>query len=221
MRISTESFRIKFRNKVVIPMVKKSLNKRLHNKRFTIISNNCWGGTVYETYNLQKQTPTIGMFIMPQDYVKFLESLEYYLAQPLIFIDPIDSKWKKELEKKSNWGTYLIGKLADIELHMLHYHNEDIALEKWNKRINRIDYEQLIVKFNDQNGCTVDDIRNFLSLSYNNKICFVANPDMKCSSEVILIEQPGDKKHGIDASREPFGKTKYLDLSNYINKLNV
>lgn len=36
--------------------------KGLENTDFTIISNNCWGGMVYESYNLPKQSPTVGLF---------------------------------------------------------------------------------------------------------------------------------------------------------------
>ena len=32
-------------------------NKKLKNKDFTIISNNCWGGMIYEVYGLQKTSP--------------------------------------------------------------------------------------------------------------------------------------------------------------------
>lgn len=36
--------------------------KKLTSTDFTIISNNCWGGMMYESYNLPKQSPTVGLF---------------------------------------------------------------------------------------------------------------------------------------------------------------
>lgn len=39
--------------------------KGLENTDFTIISNNCWGGMVYESYNLPKQSPTVDYFLWP------------------------------------------------------------------------------------------------------------------------------------------------------------
>lgn len=215
-----EALRLNIRNRIVIPLIRKKLHNELKDKNFTIISNNCWGGTVYESYNLQKQSPTVGMFIMPKDYIKFLNNLEYYLMQSLEFIEPQESKWKSVLENKSNWGTYLIGKLDDIELHLLHYHDKEKALEKWNKRIKRINREKLLVKFNDQNGCTIKDIQDFLSTPYKNKLCFVANPEMKIDSDnVILIKQKDDITEGIKASREPFRSCKYLNLTKILNQL--
>lgn len=40
----------------------KYRKKKLINSNFSIISNNCWGGMVYESYNLPKQSPTVGLF---------------------------------------------------------------------------------------------------------------------------------------------------------------
>ena len=33
--------------------------KKLKSTDFTIISNNCWGGMIYESYNLPKESPTV------------------------------------------------------------------------------------------------------------------------------------------------------------------
>lgn len=90
--------------------------KTLKNENFTINSNNCWAGTVYESYGIRKMSSTVGMFIMPEDYLKFVSNLNYYLEQPLEFIDPDESKWREVLQEKSNWKTYLIARLDDIEL---------------------------------------------------------------------------------------------------------
>ena len=45
--------------------------RKLFNKNFTIISNNCWAGWVYRRYNIEYKTPTVGLFIMPDDYMIF------------------------------------------------------------------------------------------------------------------------------------------------------
>lgn len=214
--MNMESFRINFRNKIYIPFTYKMRRKQIKNTSFTIISNNCWGGTVYESYGLPKQSPTIGMFIMPEDYLKFLGNLDYYLSHPLVLIRPEDSKWKGVLSHKHNWGTYLIGKLGDIELHLLHYHDEKAALDKWNRRINRIDKEHLIVKFNDQNGATKEDITAFLSLPYLHKLCFVSRKEINVEGTTYI---PPESKEGIYASKEPFGNNRYININDIINSL--
>lgn len=92
--------------------------KKLNNTNFTIISNNCWGGMTYETYNLPKQSPTVGLFFMAEDYIKFISDLKGYLSEDLRFISPRDSKWRnaKEIKNDSHFGQYPIGKLGDIEI---------------------------------------------------------------------------------------------------------
>lgn len=194
--MNSESLRIHFRNKIYIPLTRVWRRKAIVRDSFTILSNNCWGGTVYESYGLEKQSPTVGMFIMPEDYLKFLANLDFYISQPLVFVTPEKSKWKSILLYKGNWGTYLIGQLGDIELHLLHYHDEKVALDKWNRRIKRIDKKHLIVKFNDQNGATKQDIITFLSLYI-----------------------PPERKEGIYASREPFGRNRFINVNNIINSL--
>lgn len=217
--VDEETIRLKIRNKVYLPLTKNLRRKKLKDNNFTIISNNCWGGTVYESYGIKKLSPTVGMFIMPEDYLKFVADLDYYLKQPLEFIDPDDSKWRKILQEKSNWKTYLIGRIGDIELQMLHHHNEDVARRKWESRIKRVNKNRLIFKFNDQNGATREQIERFMELPLEHKLCFVATQECKVNDDVIFIKQPRKYSEGVKASREPFGKSRYIDLTKYINNI--
>lgn len=220
--IDEETIRLKFRNKIYLPLTRNLRRKKLKDNNFTIISNNCWGGTVYESYGIKKLSPTVGMFIMPEDYLKFVTNLDYYLEQPLEFIDPDDSKWKEILQGKSNWKTYLIGKIGDIELQMLHYHNEAVARRKWEDRVKRVNKDRLIFKFNDQNGATKEQILSFMQMPMKNKLCFVSNDSYCVTNEVIVVKQPRKyKSRGIMASREPFGCSRYIDLTEYINRIGV
>lgn len=98
--LNEETFRLKFRNLIYLPLTTKIRRKTLKDDIFTIISNNCWGRTVYESYGMRKISPTVGLFIMPEDYLKFVSNLNYYLEQPLKFIDPDNSKWKKHCRGK-------------------------------------------------------------------------------------------------------------------------
>ena len=40
----------------------------LQNTNFSIISNNCWGGYVYQEQNLPYQSPFVGLFLYAKDY---------------------------------------------------------------------------------------------------------------------------------------------------------
>lgn len=150
----------------------KQRRKHLKNTDFTIISNNCWGGMVYESYNLPKESPTTGLFFMASDYIKFLSDLKGYLDKDLTFMKPEDSKYKDFLKEDKRFGSYPIGMLGDIEIMFLHYHSESEAKQKWNRRIERVNWDKLIVKFNDQNRCTLDDVKAYAKLPYKNKLFF-------------------------------------------------
>src|SRR5688572_22103122 len=96
----------------------------LQNKDFTIISNNCWGGIIYQDLQLPYLSPTVNLYMFIPCYIKFLENLEFYLNKKLDFTE--ESKYNQaNINKIRKW--YPIGKLDDIELHFIHYDNVDIA----------------------------------------------------------------------------------------------
>lgn len=157
-------------------MMAKHRLVRLKKKKFTIISNNCWGGYIYRCFNLQYQSPTVGLFIMPDDYIRFINNLEHYINDcKLKFIKPEESKHYKELKGHEHFGEYPIGILDDVEICFMHYKTEKEALEKWTRRARRINWDNLIIKFCDQNGCTAKHIEQFNNNSkYKKMICFTA-----------------------------------------------
>ena len=55
-------------NPILGPIRRRNLN----NVDFTIISNNCWGGICYEYFNMLKNSPTVGLYFYPDDYIKFI-----------------------------------------------------------------------------------------------------------------------------------------------------
>lgn len=119
----------------------KQRRAELKQTDFTIISNNCWGGMIYESYDLPKETPTVGMFFMASDYIRFLQRLkEYITGGHLTFINPQDSKWKEEVSGDKRFGSYPVGvlKLDDtdtgVEIFFLHYKDQQQAREKWQRR---------------------------------------------------------------------------------------
>lgn len=89
------------RDKIII----QNYKQRLLNQTPCIISSNCIGGIIYHDLQLPFLSPTINLFFYPQDYLKFIGKLKYYLSTNL-------------LPSKSVSGTeYPIGLLDDIEVH--------------------------------------------------------------------------------------------------------
>lgn len=195
--------------------ISKIRRKVLKNNNFTIISNNCWAGWVYRRYNLPYLTPTVGLFIMPKDYIKFISNIKYYINNELKFISPEDSSYKNYISMvDKRFGTYPIGIINDIEIHFLHYKNKEEAYKKWNERIKRINYKNIIYKFNDQNGCSREDVECFKNLDIDNKIFFTSNSALK--NKGIFIEEFEEKGYCVD---DMLFCTKNLNLTNYLNSI--
>ena len=214
-RLTRETVRLKWRSKVVVPLLQDRLRGELLVTDFTIISNNCWGGMVYESYGLRKMSPTVGMFIMPADFVRFCADLSGYLARPLEFVSPDRSKWVSVLGGKDNWGTYPIGRVGDVELHMLHYHDEETARRKWESRVSRVNYDRILYKPNDQNGATEEDLLAFDALSLEHKVVFSAREHPNVPS-CVKLRCPRSHEY-VRASYEPFGHNRAFDVTRYIN----
>lgn len=195
--------------------LRKKRNKALINKDFTIISNNCWAGMVYRRLNIQYLTPTIGLYIYPKDFIKFVTNLKYYLEIPLVMINENASKYKNDIKILRETHYFPIGKLDDIEIIFLHYKSDSEAVEKWNRRKQRVNYDKLIIKMNDQNGCRYEDIESFFNLKWNNKIFFSGK--QYCNmSEVICI--PSKKSEYVTNDMNIFINNRF-NIINYINNI--
>lgn len=174
----------------IFPTVTHAIRKRLiNNTDFTIISNNCWGGVLYEYFGIQKNSPTIGMYFFASDYLKFIKNLKYYTSIEMKVIPSQKSKYYKKLVEMGS-AQAPVGVLDDIEISLLHYHNPEEAIEKWGRRIERINWDNLIVKFSYMNECTYEMLKEFDEIDFSNisehckKIMFVPRPMPEFASAI-------------------------------------
>lgn len=195
--------------------------QKLKYKDFSIISNNCWAGTaVYQPFGLKYNTPTVGLFFMDEDYVRFLEKLEWYVAQPLEFISAKESRYYQKLTQ--NGGKEILYPIAliggDVEIHFMHYSSQEEALEKWNRRIKRINWNRLIVKMSIRdNGYDIDDIIDrFTKLPYKNKVCFT--PKKVNREQIVFV--PELHVLNILGGDETECTLKHINLIQFVDSLN-
>lgn len=188
----------------------KRRNKKLKIKDFSIISNNCFAGIVYQHFNMEYNTPTVGLYLFPKEYIKFVKRFSYYMNLKLDFIDAKASKYYDVLCKR-NQEKAIIGILDDIEIVFLHYKTKEEVLEKWERRKNRLS-KNIIFKFNDQNGAEYEDIKQFDKLPVENKICFTAKKYNELPSTIQIKKY---KKYN-EVKEDYYSFYKYMNFYDYI-----
>ncbi len=151
--------------KIVAPFRRVGLKKE-----FTLLADNCWGGRLYDKFSLQYLTPTIGLAINAEGFVKFVENLDEYLQKELI---PIEKEQKRV---NSEWGFYPC-MLGDIRIEFRHYRNVNDAINKWNRRKLRIKKENIIVKMSYYGNTNNDVIERFKKIPCK-KILFTDKEDL-------------------------------------------
>lgn len=152
-------------------LINPILRKELKNKNFSIICNNCNAGMIYHDFGISFMTPTINLYMFPEDYVKFCENLDYYLKQELI-----------ECESRYNFP---MGKLDDVEICFDHAKNFHEAKKGWDRRKQRIQWDNIFLMFSEFRGCTYQLLQRFDALPYP-KVVFTAFPYAEIRSAVYM-----------------------------------
>jgi hypothetical protein len=197
-------------NKVGSNFRKKNLNVQ----NPTIISNNCWAGIVSQYLGIKYYTPTIGLYFFAEEYIKFLERFDYYIKQDLKIIETKDSRYYEKMVKKNHQNA-VVGKLDDVEIVFLHMKTGEEAIEKWNKRVQRINKKYIIFKFCEQNECTKKHVERFEKLPFKNKICFTTK-DYPGYKSVIWFK---NQVKNDEVLRDYYESHKYLNIIDYINNM--
>ena len=201
--------------KYLAPIHRQGLNTN----DFTIISNNCWGGRVYQYFGIEYKTPTIGMYFFPSDFNQFCNNLDFYITRDPVIVDWNESKWKKYLTLQYNIiNMPLIARINDIELILLHYHSELDFKNKWKRRRNRINWDSLIFKSNDQNFCTEFDCEEFCTKNIDqNRIFFTANQNWFAKYNCTIFYKD-DEMYGFVKDDTMF-PCENINMKSFINNL--
>lgn len=187
-------------------LVNRKERARLTNSNFSIISSDCTGGCMYHDLREQFMSPTINMFFCATDYIKFLKKLDHYVLCEIKDAGISDEGYPR-------------GKLDDIELELVHYKSVEDANIMWQRRAKRINRDNIILVFNDRNGCSIQHIKEFDALPYKRKVCFthVPYPDIK---SVFYI--PGcEEQEMIGTVTGWNGYRRRYDVFDYVHFINT
>ena len=110
----------------------KIRQKKIKDKKFTIISNNCWGGIIYRNHHIPYQSPTCGLFFMAPEYIKFIYNIKDYLYNEIVEINIEESKYKEYLKQIKYDALIVFSKRIQNALKeegynslLLHFYPED------------------------------------------------------------------------------------------------
>ena len=184
----------------------------LKDENFSIICNNCLGGFIYQYYNIEYRTPTLGLFLLAQDYIKFLSKIKFYLSKQLEFITPEESMYAEDFKSLKVSIEFPIAKLHDVEIFFLHYKNEEEAREKWNRRKNKINWNNLIVILAENETCSYEIVKQFDALPFKNKVSFTKDDykDIKSSCCIEEMKEP-NSKWDVETVMKHFDITKFIN----------
>ena len=136
---------------------------KLKQSDISIVSNNCWGGIIYQTLGMECLSPFKNLFLTDYDYIKLLANLKEYLFKEIGF-----SKWEIDIHSKERYPVLLLG---DIEIHCNHDTDAGNAIKKWKQRLIKFNYNNIFVEMYTEN---LEIAEKFILLEeHKKKVCFV------------------------------------------------
>jgi uncharacterized protein (DUF1919 family) len=187
------------------------MRRRVTNRNFTIVSNDCFGGMAYEELGMRYESPFVGLFIVPEDYLELLRHLRPHMARRIEFAsqsrrDAINH-WREQIRKP-----YPIGRLGDVEIHFLHYPGHDAAEAKWTRRAQRIHWDNLLVKICWHDGPEMPRLlREFDALPFGRKLSLVPQALPGVRSCVAL------DRYSTDGTWQYWASHLHFDVAAWLN----
>ena len=185
---------------------------RLRSSRVTIISDNCWGGIVYKTLGLECISPFKNLFLKEEHYLKLLSDFQYYMEQELRFAYYCEDEVKKV--------KYPVMCLGDVEIHFNHDVDGEAATQKWERRKEKINYDNLFVEMYTKD---VEAARRFSQLdAYEKKLCFVNfETDIECCMKLDSKEKESEFWKTVNENAGTGAIFNLVDLLNMKRKYRM
>jgi uncharacterized protein (DUF1919 family) len=164
--------------------------------------------------------------LMGPCYIKLLENPEFYLGLPLNF--RVKSKYP-DMQAINSGTDFPLAVLGDteIEIQFLHYTSQQEAKEKWERRMKRIEWNNLYFKYDCSKDYASEElVERFIKLPHKNKLLF-GKQNFGCKEVIVIKDSP---YNAIKQFKNCFlifnpvgwisGKTFYRNrLERYVGKL--
>lgn len=190
----------------------KKLLSKLKDTNFTLITNNCSGGLIYNRLGLKFLSPTINLWFTDEDYLTFIYNLKEFVEQGEL----------TEIEQTEY--PYPVGKLTapcgEIKIYFMHYKTYEQAKEKWYDRRERIVWDKLYFIYELKPTSTKEQVEKFNNFNQPNKLIYSMKIDAE-SPYLIKIDSKQNYFHGLSFNyKSKFSAKRWLDEINYVDFIN-
>ena len=181
-------------NKIQRIFINRRLKSRLQNHGMTVISANCVGAFILHDLNEPFNSPFVNLYLSPNDFVRYLQNIEFYQRQSLTFI---------QSEKP-----YPVAKLAQ---------------QKWLARSARMNLDNLFIMMTDKDdaqGIAYEDLAAFDQLPFKNKVVFTRKPYPEFKSAFYIKGFEKQNQVGDLFTFSGWNGVKYYDQFDYVAWFN-
>ncbi|MCD7825494.1 MAG: DUF1919 domain-containing protein [Clostridiaceae bacterium] len=155
----------------------------------------------------------MGCYFFADDYLKFVQKLEYYLSLDIKMITAQEARHKEQIKNNGNEDCP-IGVLDDVEIVFVHYKKAVLTKDKWTKRVKRVNWDNLIFKFSYMNSCTKEQLKEFDFLELpGKKFMFVPEEEHHYKCGVYYPGFEDDEQ----IRNDTYYYNRYFDVPAFIN----
>lgn len=170
---------------------------------FAIVSDNCWGYSLYKTIGRPYNTPFVGLYLQPAHYLRAISNLDDFLIQEITQINT---------RTINNLNFPVAATSNGIEINFMHYPNFDHAKELWCRRSDRLlehRHRGLPTRFKlcDREGASAEQLNRFRKMT--NGVAF-SKAEPQADSQWIQISE---SKDGVALYRDRY---RYFDFIKFI-----
>jgi uncharacterized protein (DUF1919 family) len=167
---------------------------------------------VYKYLDQPFNTPFIGLFLMGPCFIEFLRDPKFYVTQELVFQDTSRYEVINQIQAKNPYPLATLG--GKVEISFLHYHSPEEARQKWTRRVARINWDNLLVKFDgSKDGATPELVREFEQMPYR-RLLLVKEPVPGAATAVVVPQYTTNGAHMFLNSLPDYDFVNWVNTGN-------
>jgi len=151
--------------------------RKLHNHDFSILCNRCIGGVMTHAVGERFRSPTVNLIIDDEAFLFFCEHVKEYAGAPVTAPNEEESRLLPKVRFPVGVLRGEDRDLPDIPLFFMHFKTLEDAIEKWDRRYRRINYEQICIMMDCKMHATEEFLDRFEKLPFERKVIFSHRED--------------------------------------------